>query len=497
MASVRVLTEDETAGGIYSLLVATLKNAKDKGLLDNEDLVSGGEERLVIYGLALLLSCPDFKLETTSPGIALPRPSESNRRLDALTCPTEFRPYFDRWAELASRLKTLSDKHAQDLALLICKKSPVTLTEQLPDPYPFFPTSEQKALREIRDLSSEISTISHAISTHASFSSLWVGKLGAALSEAPPSSNSQALAVVGHSMKTSEVLTILSQHNCPNISSDLDAASCSKNPILSDGLHSTYSGKLCDGKQVAVKVVFAYTNKKREQLIRTARELYPWSKCRHPHIVQLLGLAEFRNRTAMIFPWMDNGDIRNYVNKHPDADKFNLIHGDIRGFNVLVSKEGSAMLSGFRTSIVQESTVQFTSEQKIKYGALRWTQIPSRNPPQAPELIKEKPDNISRATDVYALGMTILEILTGEAPYSQYPNEFACLRAALDGKLPDRPLKQIPVDGDWGNMVWALLINCWKREPKERPTAEHVHKNLKPSNIPGREAVTETSTEVF
>ncbi|KAG9127217.1 hypothetical protein FRC07_000135 [Ceratobasidium sp. 392] len=461
MASVRVLTEDETASGIYSLLVTTLKNAKDKGLLDNEDLVNGGEERLVIYGLALLLSCPDFKSETTAPGIALPCPSESNRRLDTLTCPTEFRPYFDRWVELVSRLKPLSEKHAQDLALLICKKSPVTLTEQLPDPYPFFPTSEQKALREIRDLSSEVSTISHAISTHASFSSLWVGKLGAALSEAPTNTNNQVLALVGSSMKTSEVLAILSQHNCPNISSDLDIASCSKNPALSDGLYSTYSGKLYDGRQVAIKVVFAYTNKKREQLIRTARELYPWSKCRHPHIVPLLGLAEFRKHTAMIFPWMDNGDIRNYVNKHLDADKFNL-------FNVLVSKEGSAMLSGFRTSIVQESTVQFTSEQKVKYGALRWT---------APELIKEKPDDISTATDVYALGMTILEILTGEAPYSQYPNEFTCLRVALDGKLPDRPLKQIPADGDWGNMVWTLLISCWKREPKERPTAEQVHKN--------------------
>ncbi|KAG8696852.1 hypothetical protein FRC09_008222, partial [Ceratobasidium sp. 395] len=176
------MIEDEVAYGFYSGLVTTLKNAKDNGLLDNADLVSGDEQRLVICGLALLLAYA-AKSETALPGVALPCLEDSNRRLDSSTCPAEFRPYFDRWAGLIPRIQPLPQDYIHDLALLICRKSPSTLSKELPDPFPFLPTPKEQAREDIRDLLSKLSTIANAMSAHPSLSQLWRGKLYAALNE--------------------------------------------------------------------------------------------------------------------------------------------------------------------------------------------------------------------------------------------------------------------------------------------------------------------------
>ncbi|KAG9118999.1 hypothetical protein FRC07_006205 [Ceratobasidium sp. 392] len=176
------MTEDGVANGIYSCLITTLQDSKNNGLLESADQTSGEEEQLVVRGLALLLLYA-AKSETTSPSIPLPCPEDSDRRLYASNCPATFRPYFDRWAGLVPRLRYLPQGHTQDLVLLICRKPLITLPRDIPDPFPFFPTPEQQARKKIRDLSSKLSTISHAISAHASFLSLWRGKTWAGLGE--------------------------------------------------------------------------------------------------------------------------------------------------------------------------------------------------------------------------------------------------------------------------------------------------------------------------
>lgn len=50
-----------------------------------------------------------------------------------------------------------------------------------------------------------------------------------------------------------DVITCLENHGCQNISSHLDLASCSTDPVTSYGLADVYQGKLADGSQVAIK----------------------------------------------------------------------------------------------------------------------------------------------------------------------------------------------------------------------------------------------------
>ncbi|KAG9077736.1 hypothetical protein FRC06_008736, partial [Ceratobasidium sp. 370] len=235
---------------------------------------------------------------------------------------------------------------------------------------------------------------------------------------------------------------------------------------------------LYDGTPVAIKTIFVHSDvqdQERKHLKRTARELHTWSKCEHPNIARLLGLAEFRDQIAMVSLWMENGDLRTYINQRPSVDRFELciqiadglahlhsigiVHGDLKGPNVLISKAGTATLIDFGNAVLGESTLQFTQTGTNNGMTARWT---------APEIFAGGKHDA--ASDVYSLGMTILEAFTGKVPYFGKTDPAVINTVVNDKKMPDRP-QEIPMNVAWGDMLWDLLVNCWHYIPSERPAA--------------------------
>jgi hypothetical protein len=58
---------------------------------------------------------------------------------------------------------------------------------------------------------------------------------------------------------------------------------------------------------------------------RTARELNAWSKLKHPYILELLGLAQFRDCLAMVSPWMEYGSVISVIKGWPHLDRYKLV----------------------------------------------------------------------------------------------------------------------------------------------------------------------------
>jgi len=71
------------------------------------------------------------------------------------------------------------------------------------------------------------------------------------------------------------------------------------------------------------------------------------------------------------------------------------------------------------------------------------------------EMQKQLP---SKSTDTYALGMTILEVLTGKPPYNNIPNSYAIVLKLLEGTKPNRP------PSGFSDKLWNLLLNVWDPE---------------------------------
>jgi hypothetical protein len=55
------------------------------------------------------------------------------------------------------------------------------------------------------------------------------------------------------------------------------------------------------------------------------REIYNWSQAKHENIQELMGVIMFRGRLGMVSLWMEHGDLKAYIEEHPEIDRHNLV----------------------------------------------------------------------------------------------------------------------------------------------------------------------------
>ncbi|EUC67720.1 tyrosine kinase catalytic domain protein, partial [Rhizoctonia solani AG-3 Rhs1AP] len=145
----------------------------------------------------------------------------------------------------------------------------------------------------------------------------------------------------------------------------------------------------------------------------------------------------------------------------------NIVHGDLKGANVLIAQDGTPMLADFGNASLDISnpTLGFTQNDTKPGISVRWA---------APELFDEGTSLPTMAGDIYSLGMTILETFTSEIPFPDKADRSVLVHVLLQKKIPTRPEKFIPTKSIDGNKLWAILTKCWSYDPKSRPSARAV-----------------------
>ncbi|KAG8724828.1 hypothetical protein FRC09_013528 [Ceratobasidium sp. 395] len=217
---------------------------------------------------------------------------------------------------------------------------------------------------------------------------------------------------ISESTSIIRIVEDLIKHGCQNVTDNLD---------LWGGFGDVYRGQLRDGPVVAIKCSRLYEkdihdmdDNRRKTAKAAAHEVYVASKLRHKNIVGVIGVAHFRNQVAMVSPWMENGVITAYLNKTPGADRYatcievseglaymhqnGIVHGDLKGDNVLVSHDGVAQITDFGNTTLAQYTLQFTAGQsKTRATSLRWA---ARELVVGGDAVK-----FTAASDIWALGM--------------------------------------------------------------------------------------------
>ncbi|KAF5358870.1 hypothetical protein D9757_012304 [Collybiopsis confluens] len=260
--------------------------------------------------------------------------------------------------------------------------------------------------------------------------------------------------------------------------------------VTGGGCADIWRGTL-QGNQVCLKVLRIFVEqdvKARDKLRKEfCREALIWRQLRHPNILPLLGVSIdlFSPSFCLISSWMENKDIITYLKQNPDHDLQTvlsevasglrymhsmvppLVHGDIKGANILVTDDCRCCLADFGLSVITTSSQAWTMTTSSNFagkGTVRWL---------APEyLTSEIPNRPSR--DIYAFGCTILEIFTRKPPFSDRKNEIALLSHVMGGGRPDRPQ-----DDRYSDALWDLTTLCWAQNVEERPSANQIHEFLK------------------
>ncbi|KAF8150290.1 kinase-like domain-containing protein [Mycena galopus ATCC 62051] len=257
-----------------------------------------------------------------------------------------------------------------------------------------------------------------------------------------------------------------------------------EHPSFGGGFGDIYSALYRD-QRVAVKRMrhFLHGSDLRCIRLKFGREALLWKNLHHPNILPFLGIdrCSFPSFFYLVSPWMEHGTVINYLQTHgfSDVDKLlyqiaqgleylhsrNIVHGDLRGTNILIQEDWSACLADFGLSTFADATATMSS---TRAGSLYW---------MAPELLLPERFGLkfarTPATDVYAFGCVCIELYTGSPPFSACP-EPAALMKVLNGERPERP----PGPPVMTDILWQHITDFWAEDPTTRPSTELVVQNV-------------------
>ncbi|KAF9647762.1 kinase-like protein [Thelephora ganbajun] len=261
-------------------------------------------------------------------------------------------------------------------------------------------------------------------------------------------------------------------------------------PLYHGGYAEVWKGEH-QGREVAVKVVKVYLTSDLDKITRRfCKEVMTWKALCHSNVLPLLGVTMSNNQFTMVSEWMVNGNINEFIKAQKNVNRFELlkdvargliymreegmIHGDLKGANILIDQHYHACLTDFGlTTIVVDPAYPTTSSSSTVAGTTRWMS-PERLDPNQFGFEDSRP---TKESDCYALGMTILEVLSGQVPFTRDYNDLMVMKKVLEGEHPGRPQG---AEGVWfTDDLWKMLKMCWLPQPKHRPTIEAVFECLK------------------
>ncbi|MCY0928014.1 protein kinase [Streptomyces sp. H27-H1] len=133
-----------------------------------------------------------------------------------------------------------------------------------------------------------------------------------------------------------------------------------------------------------------------------------------------------------------------------------IVHHDVKPSNILLSEGGSPHLADFGLSRRAHGRPDLEPEMLVGTPAY-----------MAPEQLLG--EGASTAGDIYALGLTLLEALTGRREYQGTPLEAGTARLLHPPSIP------LGLPGDLGRLLGAMT----DPEPRARPDAARVHLHLR------------------
>ncbi|KAJ6527617.1 kinase-like domain-containing protein [Mycena vulgaris] len=245
-------------------------------------------------------------------------------------------------------------------------------------------------------------------------------------------------------------------------------------------------------QDIALKRLRVYKQEPNEMLEFSKsllQEVLTWVHLKHIYVLPFLGLDKqsFEDYPpCIITPYMRNGTMKDFVKKQngtlPDrrVDRLlfetaqglaylhsqNMVHGNLRGGNVLIDSGERAQLANFGLAIVTDATLGTTST--TQRGSCRW---------MAPELLNYHDEfKRTKACDVYAFACLCIEIYTGGRPFWNIKPDAAVAIQILEQKRPPRPSSLGPPDGTraMSDGLWAIVGACWAHEPSDRPDMNKV-----------------------
>ncbi|ORZ02994.1 kinase-like domain-containing protein [Syncephalastrum racemosum] len=190
-----------------------------------------------------------------------------------------------------------------------------------------------------------------------------------------------------------------------------------------------------------------------------------------PNIVRYLGSVRDEEYLNIVLEYVENGSLlstlkafgslpeklvasytRRILSGLAYLHEHEVAHCDLKAANILSTKTGEVKLTDFGVSLNLRVK---QDELGAPAGTPNW---------MAPEVIELK--GASTKSDIWSLACTIIELLTGKPPYAGMIAMSALYHIVED----DCP----PIPEGISESLRGLLIDCFRKDPAERPTAKEL-----------------------
>ncbi|KAG8956069.1 hypothetical protein FRC03_010981 [Tulasnella sp. 419] len=190
----------------------------------------------------------------------------------------------------------------------------------------------------------------------------------------------------------------------------------------------------------------------------------------HPSIVKYEGMVRDKDNLNIVLEYVEGGSlgqvlksfgqlneslVASYVTKILEGLHYlheqHVVHRDLKAANILNTKNGNIKLSDFGVSL-NINTVG-TMQDNVA-GTPNW---------MAPEIIELK--GAVPASDIWSLGCTVVELLTGRPPYAEIRNSVSVMWKIVTEDSP-------PLPEGCSEELQDFLNSCFQKDPAKRPSAD-------------------------
>ncbi|KAK9820835.1 hypothetical protein WJX81_001306 [Elliptochloris bilobata] len=222
---------------------------------------------------------------------------------------------------------------------------------------------------------------------------------------------------------------------------------------------------------VAVKKINCFEKEKRHQMMNDVKAL---CEVDDAGLVRFVGAyhAPENGQIALVLEYMDGGSLGDVLEKKKSVPENILsavtgqvlqglsylhrckhtVHRDIKPANILINLSGDAKIADFGISAFVDSTlaVCHTFLGTVTY--------------MSPERINSEP--YSFPSDIWSLGLTLLECATGRYPYDASAGPLQLMIQVVEEAVP------LPAPGACSEDVRDFVRQCMRKDPLQRPSAE-------------------------
>jgi serine/threonine-protein kinase len=214
---------------------------------------------------------------------------------------------------------------------------------------------------------------------------------------------------------------------------------------------------------------------------RFRREGRTAARLSHPNIVQVYDAGEDeldgREVSYIVVEYVSGGDLKDFIDRRgtlsggklaalsgvaaglAHAHERGVIHRDIKPHNILLDENGRPKLADFGIARALDAT--YATQPGSYLGTALYS---------SPEQLQG--EGVTPKSDVYSLGATLYHAATGQTPFAGAPIEVASQHVSRE-PTPPRQLNDAV-----SASLEALILDCLKKDPDSRPTADEVRREL-------------------